>query len=215
MSAAAGDARDGRALVAEKTGIPESCFVWLGQVHSATVVVVDEPWHESDGPLTIPETDGVVTNLPGVVLAVLTADCVPVLAHDARAGVIGAAHAGRRGAQSGIARELVATMAALGADPSQIEVSLGPCASGTRYEVPAPMRDEVEAALPGSACVTETGAPGLDLRRGLARQLRASGVRAVESSDVCTIGGSSHFSHRRGDWERFATLIWMADGPQS
>lgn len=76
MSVAAGAAGDGRSLVADKTGVPESRFVWLGQIHSAAVAVVDELWPASDGPITIPQTDGVVTNLPGVVLAVLTADCV-------------------------------------------------------------------------------------------------------------------------------------------
>ncbi|MGL6236938.1 MAG: peptidoglycan editing factor PgeF [Segniliparus sp.] len=211
-----GDMRDSanRELCAKRIGVPAERFVWLKQVHSADVAVVDALWPESDGPLVVPETDGVVTNLPGVVLSILTADCVPVVAHDERAGVVGAAHAGRRGAQDGVVRELVAKMVGLGAEPSRIEAFLGPCASGAHYEVPAQMREEVEADLPGSACVTERGTPGLDLRAGLARQLRGLGVEKVESSGVCTIGEAAHFSHRRGDPWRFATLIWMSDEPQ-
>lgn len=211
-----GDMRDSanRELLAKRIGLPPERFVWLQQVHGAEVAVVGQAWPESDGPLVIAETDGAATALPGVVLSVLTADCVPVVAHDARAGVVGAAHAGRRGAQNGVVRELVAKMIGLGADPARIEASLGPCASGARYEVPAQMREEVEADLAGSACVTERGTPGLDLRAGLARQLKGLGVERVEPSGACTIGDATYFSHRRGDPWRFATLVWMSDGPQ-
>jgi hypothetical protein len=208
-TAADGDMRDrrNRELLAKCIGLAPDRFVWLDQVHGTRVGVVDQV---PTAALTLPETDGVVTSVPGVALAILTADCVPVTAHDPRARVIGAAHAGRAGAQRGIAIELMTAMMGLGARPERITASLGPSASGARYEVPVQMRDEVEADLPGSACVTQAGAPGLDIRAGLVRRLRELGVREVETSGVCTIDDPRYFSYRRGrETGRFATVIWM------
>ena len=87
---------------------------------------------------------------------------------------------------------------------------LGPAICGRCYEVPAEMRDEVDAALPGSASTTARGTPGLDLRAGLARQLRAAGVAEVVVDPRCTFTDPDLFSHRRGaPTGRFAGLIWM------
>ena len=126
----------------------------------------------------------------------LVADCVPILAGDAAAGVIAAVHAGRRGAAGGIALRMLERMAALGAAPGGITVVLGPAICGACYEVPAAMRDEVADTLPGSASTTDRGTPGLDLRAGLAAQLRVAGVAQVVIDPRCTYTDAGLFSHR-------------------
>lgn len=196
--------RVNRAMLAEQVGIPGDRFVWMRQVHSATVKVVGGPDDEPPG-----ECDGIVTAAPGIVLGVLAADCVPILAADARAGVIGAAHAGRRGAAAGIGVRLISAMADLGASVHDVTVKLGPAICGRCYEVPAPMQDEVERTLSGSAVQTDRGTPGLDLREGLRRQLGALGVARVEVDTRCTHTDPELFSHRRGaPTGRQAGLIW-------
>jgi YfiH family protein len=118
-------------------------------------------------------------------------------------------HAGRRGAAAGIAVRALAKMAELGAAADRIEVLLGPAICGRCYEVPEPMRDEVETALPGSATSTHRGTPGLDLRAGLARQFAESGVAEVIIDNRCTYTDPDLFSHRRGaPTGRLAGLIW-------
>ncbi|MGJ6123724.1 peptidoglycan editing factor PgeF [Mycolicibacterium sp. Y3] len=179
--------------------------VWMNQVHSDRVVVVD-----GDPGATVDDTDALVTTTPRLALAVLSADCVPVLLADARAGVIGAAHAGRVGAQLGIVARTVENMVALGASPDDISVLLGPAVSGRHYEVPAIMADEVEAALPGSRTTTEKGTPGLDIRAGIARQLTALGITTIDIDPRCTVEDRALFSHRRdAPTGRLASLVWM------
>lgn len=101
------------------------------QVHSATVVVVDGPWGEADAP----KADGLVTKAPGIALGVLTADCAPVLLADAETRVVGAAHAGWRGAKSGILEATVKAMCGLGARAENIVGAVGPCIGPKSYEV--------------------------------------------------------------------------------
>jgi copper oxidase (laccase) domain-containing protein len=101
-------------------------------------------------------------------------------------------------------------MEGLGADRSRIEVLLGPAICGRCYEVPAAMRDEVEAALPGSACVTRAGTPGIDLHAGLRAQLAAAGVGAVAADTRCTREEPALYSYRRDPVTgRLAGLIWV------
>jgi len=141
---------------------------------------------------------------------VVTADCVPVLMADARAGVVAAVHAGRVGAQRGVVARAVEAMLARGAQADDISALLGPAVSGRNYEVPAAMADEVEAALPGSRTTTATGTPGLDLRAGIACQLRALGVTSIDIDPRCTVADSALFSHRRdAPTGRLASLVWM------
>ncbi len=175
----------------------------MGQVHGVDIAEVVGPMSSP-----IPDTDGMVTAAPGVGLAVLVADCVPVLAADRAAGVIGVAHAGRLGAAGGIVPALMARMAGLGASVESLEVFVGPAICGLCYEVPSQMRDEVEERLPGSACVTSAGTAGLDLRAGIVRQLGTSGVAAVELDRRCTREDPDLFSHRRSaPTGRFAAVI--------
>jgi len=154
-----------------------------------------------------------VTDRPGIALAVLSADCVPLLLADPVAGVIGAAHAGRVGAASGVLASTLEAMRTLGARPERTEVLLGPAVCGGCYEVPAAMRDAVGAVLPGSACRTRAGTPGLDLRAGLRSQLAALGVSRVDTDPRCTMEDPVLYSHRRdGLTGRLAALTWLDRG---
>ena len=151
-----------------------------------------------------------VTTTPRLALAVVTADCVPVLMADARAGVVAAVHAGRVGAQNGVVARAVEAMLDAGAHAEDISVLLGPAVSGRNYEVPAAMAEEVEAVLPGSRTTTSRGTPGLDLRAGIARQLMDLGITAIDVDPRCTVEDSNLFSHRRdAPTGRLASLVWM------
>ncbi|WP_194860864.1 peptidoglycan editing factor PgeF [Dietzia sp. SYD-A1] len=192
-----------RARLARILGVPTSDVVWMDQVHGTRIARVTR---QTGG--AVPATDGLVTDRPGLALAVLTADCVPVLAADEQAGVIGAAHAGRKGAVGGIVPSLIGAMTSLGARPERISVLLGPAAAGQHYELPDDLAHEVEAALPGSLTRTVAGTAGVDLRAGLARQLAGLGVVRVDTDPRCTIADDSLFSYRRqGRTGRQASVI--------
>lgn len=194
-----------RKRLATAIGLSDDAVVWMNQVHGDRVVRVDGP---VDG--AVDETDALVTTTPRLALAVVTADCVPVLMADARAGVVAAVHAGRVGAQKGVVARAVDAMLGAGAHASDISVLLGPSVSGRNYEVPAAMADEVEAALPGSRTTTSRGTPGLDLRAGIARQLKDFGIEAIDADPRCTVEDSNLFSHRRdAPTGRLASVVWM------
>jgi YfiH family protein len=158
----------------------------------------------------IDKIDALVTTTPRLALAVVTADCVPVLLADARAGVVAAVHAGRVGAQIGVVTRTVEAMMRAGAHTEDISVLLGPAVSGRNYEVPEALVAEVDAALPGSRTTTSRGTPGLDLRAGIARQLTALGITAIDIDPRCTVEDRNLFSHRRdAPTGRLASLVWM------
>jgi YfiH family protein len=182
--------------------------VFLNQVHGTQVAVVDAV--PRPGEPDRPGTDAAVTALPGVALAVLTADCVPVLLADPQAGVVGVAHAGRVGAAAGVLSATLAAMEGLGARAGDCEALLGPAVCGACYEVPAEMRDEVGAVLPGSATRTRRGTPGLDLRAGLRAQLAALGVVKVGVDPRCTVEDPDLYSYRRDRRTgRLAAVTWL------
>jgi YfiH family protein len=192
-------------------GLGENAVVWMNQVHSDHVVVVDEPIEPvGAGVGVVDKTDALVTTTSRLALAVVTADCVPVLMGDARAGVVAAVHAGRVGAQKGVVARTVEAMLRLGAHAADISALLGPAVSGRNYEVPEEMAAEVEASLPGSRTTTSQGTPGLDLRAGIARQLTALGITAIDIDPRCTVDDRNLFSHRRdAPTGRLASLVWM------
>ena len=182
--------------------------VFLDQVHGTEVAVVDAV--PAAGERDRKGSDAAVTALPGVALAVLTADCVPVLLADPRAGVVGVAHAGRVGAAAGVLETTLAAMTELGATVGDCEVLLGPAICGACYEVPAAMRAEVDAVLPGSACRTRKGTPGLDLRAGLRGRLAALGVAKVGVDPRCTAEDPDLYSYRRDRRTgRLAAVTWL------
>ncbi|MGB3302962.1 peptidoglycan editing factor PgeF [Gordonia sp. (in: high G+C Gram-positive bacteria)] len=194
-----------RDRLAQGLGVAPERVVWMEQLHTRTITVVDGPVAEP-----VPATDGLVTNQKDLVLAVLTADCVPVLLSDEEAGVIAAVHAGRVGARVGIVPAALRTMVQLGARMDRIGAFLGPAAGGDRYEVPPAMAADVEKHLPGSMSRTKKGTTGLDLRAGIRRQLLEAGVSGVAMDPRETIGDPMLFSHRRGaPTGRMASVIWM------
>jgi YfiH family protein len=195
--------RANRCTLTAELGLEPDHLVFMSQVHGTNVV------HVTGSQATaVPETDAMVTATPGLGLAVMVADCVPVLARDERTGVIGVAHAGRLGAAAGIVPALIAAMVDLDARPDDLQVLLGPAICGRCYEVPAPMCREVDAQLPGSACVTAEGTAGLDLRAGLTRQLQGLGIFAVRVDGRCTKDDPDLFSHRgSAPTGRFAGVV--------
>lgn len=196
-----------RGLLAEEIGLPSDRVVYMNQVHGADVAFVDGPWADADAP---PSVDAMVTSQRGLALAVLVADCVPILLADPRAGVIGVAHAGRPGMAAGVVPAVVAAMREAGAD--DIAAQIGPAVCGGCYEVPADMRADVAAVVPESWATTRAGMPALDVPAGVQAQLRAAGVRSQPSgwAAPCTIEDPAFFSYRRERTTgRFAGLVWL------
>ncbi|CAB0692031.1 peptidoglycan editing factor PgeF [Corynebacterium diphtheriae] len=198
-----------RKRLASVIGLPETSLVWMEQIHSNTVTVVDEA-NKNSG--VIPATDAIIATKRGLALCVLVADCVPVLISDTEAGVIAAVHAGRLGARNGIVAKTVEAMTTLGAHPRNMHVLMGAAASGKNYEVPTQMAEDVEKHLPGSQCTTYKGTTGIDVRKGLIRQLLGLGVRAIDADPRCTIEDQDFFSYRReGKTGRQAGVIWLPE----
>lgn len=201
-----GAVRANRELAAKSLGLDPARVVWMNQVHGADVEVVDAPW----GDRPVPEADAVVTARRGLALAVLTADCVPVLLADPVAGVAAAAHAGRPGLVAGVVPAAVRAMTALGADPARIVARTGPAVCGRCYEVPEEMRADVAAVEPAAHAETSWGTPAVDVDRGVHAQLERFGVRDRERSQVCTLESDDHFSYRRDrSTGRLAGYVWL------
>ncbi|MGW7403631.1 peptidoglycan editing factor PgeF [Streptomyces sp. NPDC054833] len=199
--------RANRELAAESLGVDPGRVVWMNQVHGADVVVVDGPW---DPAAEIPSVDAVVTARRGLALAVLTADCVPVLLADPVAKIAAAAHAGRPGLVAGVVPAAVRAMVELGAEPSRIVARTGPAVCGRCYEVPEAMRAEVAAVEPTAHSETSWGTPAVDVSAGVHAQLERLGVHDREQSPVCTLESGDHFSYRRDRTTgRLAGYVWL------
>jgi YfiH family protein len=154
--------------------------------------------------------DALVTADAGLPIGVLVADCMPVLLSDPVAGVVGAAHAGRRGLVAGVLQATLQAMNGLGAEPSRTTAVIGPSICGCCYEVPEAMREEVAAAVPGTACETSAGTPGLDLVAGALGVLRKAGVDAT-AMGICTAEDDRFYSYRRdGVTGRFAGVVMLS-----
>ena len=159
----------------------------------------------------LPEADASFTDVPGLGLGVLVADCVPVLLADPKARIVGVAHAGREGMAAGVVTELLSAMSAAGADPARMHAVIGPHICGRCYEVPAELRDRIAGKVPESGCVTRKGTPGVDVGAGVEAQLARAGVASVASDPRCTAETPSLYSYRRdGLTGRLAGLIWLA-----
>lgn len=179
-----------RARAARALGAAPEGLRGLRQVHGAAVVEAGAPWDN------LPEADAMVTRMPGVALGIITADCAPVLLHDAEARVIGAAHAGWKGAVSGVLEATLAAMEALGAERARITAVVGPCIAQASYEVRADLRDAVgdpRFFAPGrDSAHFQFDLPGYCVAR-----LGAAGAKA-EALGVDTLGDQARFfSHRR------------------
>ena len=177
--------------------LPGSALVTVHQVHSPDAVTVTAPFPGD----ARPHADALVTDRPGLLLGILTADCVPVLFADVRAGVVGAAHAGWKGAISGVTDRTIDAMAAIGADPARIACAIGPCIGRASYEVGADFLARFEDADPDNARFFTPARPGhhlFDIAAYVAARLAARGIGRVEMLDEDTYGQPDRFfSYRR------------------
>lgn len=200
---------ENRRRAAAALGLDPDRVVWMRQVHGDNVVRVERPFGAA-----APGVDGLVTTVPALALAVLAADCAPVLLADPVARVVGVAHAGRPGMARGVVPALMAHMELAGATPSRVVAAIGPAVCGRCYEVPAQMREEVAARVPAAWCTTRKGTPGLDVRRGIVSQLRQAGVDRVTQDPRCTMESPDMYSYRRnGRTGRFAGFLWLDPEP--
>jgi YfiH family protein len=187
-----------------RRGVVNRPWSVLRQVHGARVVEVIRP-----GSPTMPdEGDAAVSAVPGVALAVLTADCAPV-ALASPEGVIGVAHAGWRGLLGGVIPAAVGAMHALGA--SRVVAALGPCIHPGCYRFGPAELDQLSSRFgPDVAAVTADGNPAFDLPAAVRASLSQAGAELVFDAEVCTACSDRYWSWRaRGDLERQATVVWL------
>lgn len=204
-----------RARVAEHMGVAADALLTVHQVHSADVVVVTGPM--SNPMSDRPRADAMVTATPGLALGVLTADCQPVLFHDPRAGVIGAAHAGWRGALDGVLEATLDAMETLGAHRADITAVIGPCISQAAYEVGPEFLDTFMAEDPAFSRFFANGPAGrpmFDLPAFGLHRLRSAGIGHAEWTRHCTYDDEARFfSYRRtchrqeADYGRLISVI--------
>jgi len=188
--------RQNRALAARHLGADPESLVGLTQVHGAAVAVVDAPWAYGAGP----RADAMVTGRPGMSLGIITADCTPVLLADRQAGVIGAVHAGWRGAVAGVLEATIEAMIRLGAQTASIAAAIGPCIRQQSYEVGPDLRDAVLAHHGGHAEFFANGGRPDRWQFDLAKycRMRLAGIGHVDVIDADTLTDADRFfSHRR------------------
>ena len=203
---------------AVETVLPGARLVTVYQVHSPDCVTVDDPWPETDRP----HADAMVTDRPGIVLGIVTADCAPVLFADDAAGVIGAAHAGWRGALGGVTDRTIAAMEALGARRSRIAAAIGPCIARQSYEVDAAFRDRFCEQDGPSDAFFAAGREGhwqFDLEAYVAQRLETAGIGAVSRLGQDTYAQAERFfsfrraTHRsEANYGRQFSLIGISAG---
>ncbi len=189
---------ENRRRVARKLGTGSDQLITPYQCHSADVVAAEEAWTGE----TAPRADAVVTARPGLAIGVSTADCVPVLFADANAGVIGAAHAGWRGAVSGVLEATIAAMEGLGAARSAITAAIGPAISQAAYEVGEEFETEFVGKDADNARFfrrsNAQSRPHFNLPGYVESRLRNEKISHVEGLDICTYATENRlFSYRR------------------
>jgi len=183
-----------RELLAKITGPVQ----FMNQVHGDEVVEVKTLIDD-------PTADALITTEPGIALAVMVADCIPLLLSSTT--VVSAVHVGRRGLMNSVAMRAVEAMRALGA--GQIHAQLGASICGRCYEVPQELADEVIAKHPAASSLTNNLTPALDLPRALIADLLAMGV-TYEASPICTLENDEYFSYRRHNITgRNAGVVWL------
>jgi YfiH family protein len=194
---------ENRRRCAAHLDLPFEALLTVHQVHGSDVVTVDRPWTRGQAP----KADAMVTDRPGIALGILAADCAPVLFADPEAGVIGACHAGWRGALAGVADATVQAMVRLGARAERIDAAIGPCIAQRSYEVgpefPRPFlaQDESNADFFAPPCAAAAARPGhlmFDLAGYLSRRLGRLGLHSVAAvpCDTCR-EEERFFSYRR------------------
>lgn len=209
---------ENRRRVAAALGLGPDRLATCYQIHSPAVVTVEAPWRYEDRP----RADALVTRTPGLALGILTADCAPVLFADPEARIIGAAHAGWRGAVGGVLEATVAAMRALGASPDRLRAAIGPCIAQASYEVgpefPAPFLAEDAAYQVFFRPAQRGGHFHFDLPGYVARRLQRLGLGRVEWTGGDTAAEPERFfSYRRScllkepDYGRAISAICLAE----
>ena len=182
--------------------LPDAALVGVYQVHSPDCVTVAAPWSDAERP----HADALVTDRPGLLLGIVTADCAPVLLADRAAGVVGAAHAGWKGAIGGVTDRTIAAMVALGARADRIAAAIGPCIAQASYEVDDGFRARFTDANAANGRFFSAGKPGhwqFDLEGYVAARLEAAGVALVERLRLDTYAAPARFySFRRATHRR-------------
>ncbi len=190
--------RENRARMAAALGVVPGHLVTAYQVHSPDVVVAEQPWTREDAP----RADAVVTRVPGLAVAVTTADCGPVLLADADGGIVGAAHAGWKGALTGVLEATIAAMERLGGARARMIAALGPMIRQPSYEVGAEFVARFVAADPDNRRfflpAVRNGHAMFDLPGFIAFRLERAGIGHVEDLRHCTYADPARFfSYRR------------------
>lgn len=180
---------------------PGAELLTLYQIHSADAVTVRDPWDDE----VRPHADALVTDRPGLLLGILTADCAPVLFADREAGVVAAAHAGWKGALHGITDATIARMEELGARRENIAAAIGPCIARASYEVDDGFLTRFAATDPANERFFTPGKPGhhqFDLEAYVVHRLAAAGLRRIEALGADTYADPARFfSYRRATHE--------------
>jgi len=209
---------ENRARMAAALGVKPDRLLTAFQIHSPDVVVADEPWTGEDRP----RADAIVTRVPRLAIGVSTADCGPLLFADSEAGVIGAAHAGWRGALTGVIEATIAAMEGLGADRSRITAALGPTIRQPNYEVGPEFEERFLAADPGNARFFSRshrqGHAMFDLAGYITERVARADVTQFEDLGLCTYAEPERFfSYRRTtqngelDYGRHVNAIALTD----
>lgn len=191
-------ARNRRALEAEL-----GCeVVWMSQIHSDIWKDASTATRSPSGSLGVGEADALILDAAtapatGYAIAVIVADCIPLLLLDSTGQRGAAVHVGRAGLDSAIALRVLAELERRGSSAANIRAVIGPHICGSCYEVPATMADDVGARWPQARSTTSWGTPALDLGRALADQLASRGVAHVDDMGICTLGDEQYYSHRR------------------
>ena len=194
---APGDVAENRRRAATHFDVAPDALITAYQIHSATALIADGPWGDAR-----PEADGVATNRRGLVCGALAADCAPILFADPRAGVVAAAHAGWKGALTGVAEATLEQMLALGARRPDIIAVVGPCIGPASYEVGLEFLERFTAQAPGNDQFFTLGEAAdkamFDLPAFVLHRLRAAGVETCEwvGRDTC-VEEELFFSNRR------------------
>ncbi|MCW8914876.1 MAG: peptidoglycan editing factor PgeF [Magnetovibrio sp.] len=216
------DVQENRRRAVDRVGLGGAHLVTCYQIHSSKVISVTEPWDPNDPP----QADAMVTSCPGLALGILTADCAPVLFADPKAGVIGAAHAGWRGAQGGVLQATVSEMVKMGARSDRIHAAVGPCIHQKSYEVGEDLRLQIiETSAWADWCFEPAARPGhyqFDLPSYVSGELQRLELGAVEVVDCDTyVDQQRFFSFRRTthreepDYGRQISIIGLSVGTSS
>jgi hypothetical protein len=186
-----------RARVALRLGVSSASLIGPRQTHSAKVVIATEAWPAA----AAPEADAIVTGRRGLAVGVLTADCAPILVADLEAGIIGAVHAGWKGAKAGVLESAIEAMESLGARASRMAAAIGPAISCAAYEVGREFRSAFVSQAASDHkyfSLTSAGSVHFDLPAYVKDRLSARGVHNVQDMAVCTYENESIlYSYRR------------------